>query len=349
MILRSVASATTLAATIAVLLIAQPSVAGQSASPATKSAQAKTTPAGKSWTLPRTPDGKPDLQGIWGNATVTPLERPKGLGAKEFYTEEEFAKLSERIRKGEVGEEAELGAARENDLRYDISLYGGFDITKARFASNKRTSLIVGPEGVVPPMLPEAKQRNAERAAKNKGHEFDSYENRPLSERCILMAQEMITMLPGAGEGNLLQIVQGPGYVAFLHEIDHSTRVIPTDGRPHIPQTIRQWQGDSVGHWEGNTLVIDTTNFTSRSAFKGSGEKLHLVERFTRTDDDTVTYQFTAEDPTTWASPWTAEIPMTKTEGPVYEWACHEGNTMISTILRGARVQEEEAAKKAGR
>jgi len=153
-------------------------------------------------------------------------------------------------------------------------------------------------------------------------------------------------MLPAAGEGNLLQIVQGPGYVAFLHEIDHSTRVIPTDGRAHIPQNIRQWQGDSVGHWEGDTLVVDTTNFTTRSAFKGSGEKLHLVERFTRNADDQITYQFTAEDPTTWAKPWSAEIPMTKTDGPVYEWACHEGNTMISTILRGARVTEEEAAKK---
>ena len=349
MICRSLASAIALAAMIAVVLIARAPVAGQAVTPSRKAAPAEATTARKSWTPPRTPDGKPDLQGIWGNATVTPLERPKGLGAKEFYTDEEFAKLSARIRQGDVGEEAELGAARENDLRYDISLYGGFDISKARFSSNKRTSLIVGPEGMVPPMLPEAKQRNAERAAKNKGHEFDSYENRPLSERCILMAQEMIPMVPAAGEGNLLQIVQGPGYVAFLHEIDHSTRVIPTVGRPHIPQNIRQWQGDSVGHWEGNTLVVDTTNFTGRTAFRGSGEKLHLVERFTRTADDTVTYQFTAEDPTTWVKPWSAEIPMTKTEGPVYEWACHEGNTMIATILRGARVQEEEAAKKAGK
>jgi len=346
MIRRSLASATASVAIIAALLIAQPPAAGQATSLSPKAAPAKATSAAKPLTPSRTPDGKPDLQGIWNTATVTPLERPKALGAKEFYTDEEFAKLSQRIQQGEVGEEAELGAARENDLRYDISLYGGFDITKARFASNKRTSLIVGPEGRVPPMLPEAKQRNTERAAKNKGHEFDSYENRPLSERCILMAQEMIPMLPAAGEGNLLQIVQGPGYVTFLHEIDHSTRVIPTDGRAHIPQNIRQWQGDSVGHWEGDTLVVDTTNFTARSAFKGSGEKLHLVERFTRNADDQMTYEFTAEDPTTWAKPWTAEIPMTKTQGLVYEWACHEGNTMISTILRGARVTEEEAANK---
>ena len=152
-------------------------------------------------------------------------------------------------------------------------------------------------------------------------------------------------MLPAVNDNNLLQIAQGPGYVAMLHEIDHSTRVIPTDGRPHISQTIRQWQGDSVGRWEGNTLVVDTTNFTGLTNFRGSGEKLHLVERFTRASDETITYQFTVEDPTTWAKPWTAEIPMTKTQGPVYEWACHEGNTEISTILRGARVAEEEAAQ----
>ena len=153
-------------------------------------------------------------------------------------------------------------------------------------------------------------------------------------------------MTPAANEGNLLQIVQGPGYVTLLHEIDHSTRIIPTDGRAHVPQNIRLWQGDSVGHWEGNTLVVDTTNFTNLSNYRGSSENLHLVERFTRTADDTMTYQFTVEDPTTWAKPWSAEIPWTKTNGPVYEWACHEGNTMISTILHGARVEEEAAQKK---
>jgi hypothetical protein len=330
-----------LAALVAVLLLVPAPAAAQP--PAAKPAV-----AGKSWTPPRTPDGKPDLQGIWTNGTLTPLERPKGLGAKEFYTDQEFAALAKRVRQGDVGPEADIGAANSQPLRYDLSLYG-FDITKTTIASNQRTSLIVGPEGVVPPTLAEARKRNGDRAAKNKGHEFDSYENRPLQERCILMGQERIPMLPGVNDNNELQIVQGAGWVAFLHEINHSTRVIPIDGRAHISPKIRQYQGDSVARWEGNTLVVDTTNFTGLTAFRGSGENLHLVERFTRANEDTLTYQITVEDRTTWDKPWTAEIPMTKTQGPIYEWACHEGNTMISTILRGARVEEEEAAQKAGK
>jgi hypothetical protein len=311
-------------------------------------AQAPSSKAGKAWTLPRTPDGHPDFQGVWGNATLTPLQRPKGLGSKEFYTDEEFAKLSKRVQQGDVGEEADLGAAAPQAVRYDLELYG-FDLTKATFASTKRTSLIIGPEGTVPPMLPEARKRNALRVAKNRGHEFDSYENRPLQERCILMTQRRIPMLPAANDNNLLQIVQGQGYVALYHETDHDTRVIPTDGRPHVSQSIRQWQGDSVGHWEGDMLVVDTTNFTGLTAFLGSSEKLHLIERFSRKSDNTLIYSFTADDPATWDRPWTAEIPWTKTKGPIYEWACHEGNTMISTILKGARVADEEAAKKAPR
>jgi hypothetical protein len=332
-------TAVSVALTLVLILVIMAPAAAQT--PATSKAPA----SGKAWTPPRTPDGKPDLQGIWSNATLTPLERPKNLGAKEFYSDQEFAELARRVKAGDVGEEAELGAAAEQTLRYDLSLYG-FDLTKATFASTKRTSLVVGPEGKVPPMLPEARQRNAARAAQNKGHEFDSYENRPLSERCILMNQERIPMMPGANDGNELQIVQGAGYVTLLHEIDHSTRVIPTDGRPHISQSIRQLQGDSVGHWEGDTLVVDTTNFTGLTAFRGSGEKLHLVERFTRTAPDTLIYKFTVEDPQTWDKPWTAEIPWKQTQGPVYEWACHEGNSELSTILNGARVAEQDAAKK---
>src|SRR5262249_41050447 len=161
----------------------------------TQSSTSKPTAAGKIWTPPHTPDGKPDLQGIWTDNTLTPLERPKNLGAKEFYADEELAELNKRARKGDVGEEGDLGAARPQALRYDLELYG-FDPTKVKFAATRRTSLIIGPEGTVPPMLPKARARNAERAALDKGHEFDSYLNRPLGERCILMPQERIPMVP---------------------------------------------------------------------------------------------------------------------------------------------------------
>jgi hypothetical protein len=341
---RLLAATAALVAVVTIALLTQAPAAGQSSS------STNSTTAGKAWTAPRTADGKPDLQGIWSDNTLTPFERPKGLGAKEFYTDQELADLTKRVREGRQGEDvegAELGAANPQAVRYDLELYG-FDRTRLRYGS-KRTSLVIGPEGVVPPMLPKARERNTARAAALKGHEFDSHEQRPLSERCILLNQERIPLIPGANEGNLIQIVQGPGYVSIVRETNHSTRVIPTDGRPHVPQNIRMLQGDSVGRWEGNTLVVDTTNFTERSAYRGSSEKMHLVERFTRTADDAVVYQFTVEDPDTWAKPWTAEVVWTKNKGPVYEWACHEGNTMISTILRGARVADQEAAQKRGK
>jgi hypothetical protein len=191
---RSLASTTALAALVALMLV---TLLAQAPAGQTQSSPAKPTAAAKAWTPPRTPDGTPDLQGIWTDNTLTPLERPKKLGAKEFYTDHEFVELSQRARKGDVGEEGDLGAARPQTVRYDLELYG-FDPTKVRFASTKRTSLIIGPDGTVPPMLPGARERNAARAAQEKGHEFDSYATRPLSERCILMPQERIPMIPGA-------------------------------------------------------------------------------------------------------------------------------------------------------
>ena len=302
----------------------------------------------QSWKAPRTPDGKPDLQGVWTNGTATPLERPKGLGAKEVYTDQEIAdnekKEKERASQAVLGRGTEPGTAE--DVHYDFSQFG-LDRGQSKSAWNKRTSLITGPTGTVPSLLPEARKRNADIAAKNKGHEFDGAENRPLSARCLVLGQESVPLLPG-GYNNNLQILQGEGYVAVMHEMNHSVRIIPTDGSPHAPPSIRQWRGDARGHWEGNTLVVDNTNFTANNPFRGSGDKLHVVERFTRVDADTVLYQFTAEDPATWDQPWSAEIPMMKMDGVIYEFACHEANYGLANTLSGARVDEADraAAKK---
>ena len=318
-------------------------VAGVPASAQALAAKAATP---KTWTPPKNADGTPDLQGVWSNATSTPLERPKELGAKEFYTPEEAAKREKaaeaQAEEAQGGRQTQPGTVA--DVHYDLGQYG-----LARYqsptAANVRTSLIVGPEGRIPPMLPEAQKRQAERQAANRGHQFDGPENRAFGERCIMWPNEGPPMLPVGYNGNL-QIVQGPGYVAIEQEMIHDVRVIPTDGRPHLPSNVRQWFGDSRGHWEGNTLVVDTTNFTDRTAFRGSSEKLHVIEKFTRTDENTITYQFTVEDPTTWDKPWSAEIPITKAQGLLYEYACQEGNYGMANILSGARATEREAAAK---
>ncbi len=189
-------------------------------------------------------------------------------------------------------------------------------------------------------MTPEAVKRNADRAAAAKGHEFDGPESRSLMERCIIYgAMEGPPMLPPMYNNNM-EIVQGPGYVAILNEMYHDTRLIPLDGRQHIPQNIRQWRGDSIGRWEGDTLVVDTTNFTDQTPFHGSSENLHVVERFTRTSKDTILYEFTVDDPATWAKPWTAQLVMGPALGQIYEFACHEGNYGLANNLSGARAEE---------
>jgi hypothetical protein len=309
-------------------------------------APAKTASAGKTWTAPRTADGHPDLQGVWTNNTVTPLERPKGLAAKEFYTQEELAANQKKERERldlneEEGRPTEPGTAA--DVHYDFAQYG-LDRAQAKLVWDRRTSLIVGPEGTLPPLTPEARKRNAERAAKAKGHELDGPENRPLGARCIARANVGPPLLPAAYNSNL-QIVQGAGYVAIEAEMIHDTRIIPTDGRSHMPSNIRQWYGDSVGHWEGNTLVVDTTNFSDLNPFPGA-QNLRVTERLTRVDPDTILYQFTVEDPGMWTKPWSGELPITKIQGQMYEYACHEANYPMANTLRGARMAEEQAAAK---
>lgn len=310
---------------------------GQLASSPLKSAGEQKT-AG--WMLPRMADGRPDLQGIWSNATDIPLERPKELGTKEFYTEQERA---EAAKKGYLAE-----PNTPPEAHYDFAQFG-MALRQSRFAPNMRTSLIIGPVGRIPPMTPEGIKRNTERAAKAKGHEFDGPENRSLTERCIVYAnREGPPMLPPMYNNNM-EIVQQPGTIAILNEMYHDVRLIPMDGRPHIPQNIRQWRGDSRGHWEGDTLVIDTTNFTSKTAFRGSSENLHVVERFTRTGPDTILYEFTVDDPSTWTEPWTAQLVMGPAAGEIYEFACHEGNYGLANNLSGARAQEKKAAEEAAK
>ena len=340
-------SVATLAAA-GVLLLAPVFAAGQDLS------AAKTNTTHKAWTPPRTADGQPDLQGVWTNNTVTPLERPKQLAAKEFYTEAELQAIAkqDRERLSKIESEGQPPAnhsgvegAAADDVHYDFSQFG-LDRGQSKLAWNRRTSIIVGPDGTIPPLTPEARARIAERRAKAKGHEFDGPENLSLGARC-LARPNVVPLLPTAYNSNL-QIVQGAGYVAIETEEIHDVRIIPTDGRPHIPKSIRQWYGDSVGHWEGNTLVIDTTNFTDLSPFPGA-QNLQMTERLTRADEDTILYQFTVEDPGMWTKPWSGELPMTKIDGQIYEYACHEANYPLANTLRGARVAEADAAKKSAK
>jgi hypothetical protein len=299
----------------------------------------------KNWTAPKNPDGTPDLQGYFTNSTVTPLERPRDLGAKEFFTQEEADAYAKKV----MAQKEATGPGTYNDVHYDMAQFG-LERAQNKVAKTIRTSMILGPEGRVPELLPEAKTRAAARAAANRGHEFDGPENRGLAEQCIIWNNEGPPMMP-VGYNSNLQIVQGDGYVAIEQEMIHDTRIIPIDPpnaiRPHLPSDVHMLMGDSRGHYEGNTLVVDTTNFTDRVPFHGSGEKLHVVERFTRTNPDTVLYQFTVDDPTAWAHSWSAEISMTKIDGPIFEYACHEGNYGMRNNLSGARAEEKQKAEAA--
>ena len=331
----------------ALLLATAPSVAQTTAQKVKTSAAVN-----QRWIPPRTPDGQPDLQGVWTNNSVTPLQRPKELAGKEFYTEGELAQIQnrERERLARDYDEGEgeppsnhsgvEGAPLEN-VHYDHAQFG-LDWLQSRVAWNRRTSLIVGPEGTIPPFTPEARKRLAEMAAKEKGHEFDGPENRPLAARCIVRPSAGPPLLPTRYNSNL-QIVQARGYVAIETEEIHDARIIPLDGRAHLPKNIRQWMGDSVGHWEGDTLVIDTTNFTDLNPFPGA-QNLHVIERITRADEDTILYQFTVEDPGMWTKPWSGEVPIKRMSGQLYEYACHEANYGLANTLRGARVAEAEGA-----
>jgi len=289
---------------------------------------------------PRTAWGHPDLQGLWTNSTITPLERPAQYANKEFLTEEEARALDRAA--------AARYDQRSKDAAVDIDeAYNQFWWERGSTVGTRRTSLIVDPpDGRMPPLTPDGQKRAAAVAARLRGSTTGP-EDRNLAERCLTRGAPK---LPG-GYNNNFQIAQTPTHVAIMQEMIHEVRIIPLDNRPHLPSGLGLWLGDSRGHWEGDTLVVDTTNYHELSPFnsynccRGSGRNLHVVERFRLADGNTIDYRFTVEDPTTFTRPYTVAMPMTRIEGPIYAYACHEGNYGMEGILRGARFQERESAR----
>jgi hypothetical protein len=304
----------------------------------------------KTWTMPRTPDGHPDLQGIWTNVTLTPMERPAALAGKATLTEAEAKayeqKDNEELQKLDGASEGPLLAAAGS------SGTGGYNVLfidrgseLARVDGVKRTSLIVDPpDGKVPPVTAEARQRLA--AMFGSFNRYNSVKDRPLSERCLVGfgSTSGPPMLPVLYNNNY-QIVQTPDSIMILVEMVHDARIIRMNAT-HAPPTVRQYLGDSIGHWEGDTLVVDTTNFTDKTMFRGSSDKLHVIERFQRSDANSILYKVTIDDPATFTKIWTMEYPFVTAAGPIYEYACHEGNYALTDIMGGARKADGETGKK---
>ena len=286
------------------------------------------------WTPPRTPWGDPDLRGYYLNLSYTPLERPAALGDKAFYTEEEAIAAF----KQDVEADAEVDP---RDVHSDWKEYG-MDAWQSPVRPNLRTSLIVDPpDGRVPPLTAEGKARMA---AARRGNDVRS---RGLYERCVTGNQGP-PRLPLNHDAES-QITQAPGYVVLLMQSNSDVRIIPLDGRPHLPSTVRQWLGDSRGRWEGNTLVVETTNFHPEREWRGSRDGLHLVERLTLVDPKTLQYAFTVTDPSTWARPWAVDVVWPRIEPALYEFACHEQNYGLMNVVKGAQIQARDRARGEGR
>jgi hypothetical protein len=290
------------------------------------------------WTLPRTSWGDPDLSGVWDFRTLTPLERPSEFALNEFFSDEDAAKYEdERVRALDKDRRTSDGISAEQDVGNAYNQFWWDYGTK--LTDDKRTSLIVDPpDGRIPKRTPEAQERMDARAAALE-RPAEGPEDRTPWERCILGFNAGPPMNPSAYNNNV-HLLQAPGYVVILTEMVHDARIVPMDGRPKLPADIRQWRGDSRGRWEGNTLVVETTNFTDKTSFRGSGPGMRLVERFTRVDADRLVYEYTIEDPESFGGTWSAAIPMTRTEEPMFEYACHEGNYGMFNLLEGARAME---------
>ena len=310
-----------------------------------------TAPRSNEWTVPRTPNGQPDLQGVWDFRTITPFERPNQLAGKEVMTPEEAAAFREEtLRALNKDQRASDGISVERDV---ANAYNDFWWDYGdRLTGDGRTSLVVDPpDGRIPALTPAAELR----AASPSAQQFEatrsgvapasSWVDMDLGDRCILGFNSGPPMTPSAYNNNV-QLFQAPGHVAILNEMVHNARIVPLDGRPHLSAGLRQWVGDSRGHWEGDTLVVETRNFLRETGFVrgGSGADLTLVERFTRVSDTTLLYEVRVDDPGTWTEPWTFAVPMVRSQAQLFEYACHEGNYGMTNLLTGSRAQESPPA-----
>ena len=295
---------------------------------------------------PRTPWGAPDLQGVWDFRTITPLQRPEELGDQAFLTAEEAANQEQEVVERNVRLWNE--AARRTEAGGNVGAYNNFWMDRGtRTVGTRRTSLIVDPpNGRIPPLSEAGQARADARTEYRAEHPADSWEDRSVGERCVLGFNSGPPMEPRA-YNNHMQLFQTADHVVILNEMVHDARIIPLDGGA-LAEGVTQWMGDSRGRWEGDTLVVDTTNFYNKNSFTeryGATTAMTLVERFTRVDAETLLYEFTVEDPATWTLPWTVEVPMLRSDDQVWEYACHEGNYGMDGILAGHRAEERDAAQ----
>ena len=313
------------------------------------------SPAGKqTWRVPRTPEGLPDFQGVWVNNIATPLERPEALAGRATLTDTEVTAMKKKAHELFSGQ----GDAAFGDSVFDAAFanvngvrsgFKSIDGETGDYSSvwtverdwESRTSLITDPaDGRMPPMTPEGRRRREASLAAMKQAPAGP-EDRALQERCITYGSPSLV----AGYQSAYEIVQTRDTVVLTLEMIHDSRVITLDNRPHLAPSVRQWLGDSRGHWEGDTLVVDTTNYKPRSFMSRSSEQLHVVERLSRTGPDTLTYQITIDDPGTWTRPWSLMIPLKRADHPMYEYGCHEGNYGMAGILAGARAEERASSR----